>query len=284
MGRGRGRKLTEGRERCVSHDPAGLCCMSLFFTTGCTRRQSSVQLRAAGVSTQEQQTSSPFVIHSRVATLIRSPTVQTLPPSHKWLCFVLFFYSFVWASLAGRLFLELTETPVFNQSIDPVYELLRKAVDAGRRPQSGQGSSAGHEKPFSSNADRNWSNVIGQMGILPSSSSSHHASPSYAATSARARSSASSSGSSSCASAHLLSVLTKQPSTSGTDHHLLTLSCPFARLQSSSFLWWHTLTDAFWVRVIAPGAHFASFARSFTRSLIVCLRRSLLDLLSFACR
>ena len=102
-----------------------------------------------------------------------------------------------------------TETPVFNQSIDPVYELLRKAVDAGRR--SGQGSAMGgsaigsHDKPFSSAADRNWSQVIGQMGILPPATS-HHV--------PRARSSASSSGSSSCASAHLLSVLNSQPASS----------------------------------------------------------------------
>lgn len=101
------------------------------------------------------------------------------------------------------------ETPVFNQSIDPVYELLRKAVDAGRR--SGQGSPmvgsaiGSHDKPFSTTADRNWSQVIGQMGILPPSSS-HHV--------PRARSSASSSGSSSCASAHLLSVLNSQPASS----------------------------------------------------------------------
>lgn len=115
----------------------------------------------------------------------------------------------------------LAETPVFNQSIDPVYELLRKAVDAGRR--SGQGSPmagsaiASHDKPFSSAADRNWSQVIGQMGILPPPSSSHHV--------PRARSSASSSGSSSCASAHLLSVLNSQPaSSSGNFTHLSSLT------------------------------------------------------------
>lgn len=62
--------------------------------------------------------------------------------------------------------------------------MLRKAGDVGRRPG---GLNSSH-----SIADRNWTQVMGQMGILPP----HHGSSAYH----RARSSASSSGSS--ASSH----------------------------------------------------------------------------------
>lgn len=124
------------------------------------------------------------------------------------------------------LSLTSTETPVFNQSIDPVYDLLRKAVDAGRR--TGQ-----PDKPFSSTADRNWSQVIGGLGILPASSSSsgHHV--------PRNRSSASSSGSSSAASAHLLSVLNSQPaSSSGTDSCICTI-CSCCKVFDPFHVWLH---------------------------------------------
>ena len=123
------------------------------------------------------------------------------------------------------------ETPSFNQPIDPVYELLRKAVDAGRRTGQERGSmGAGHDKPFSSAADRNWSQVIGQMGILRGTTAPHHI--------PRGRSSASSSGSSSCASAHLLSVLNSQPSSSSgnTRRDPASMCTPASRLLISSTL------------------------------------------------
>ena len=114
--------------------------------------------------------------------------------------------------------LRTASSDLNQQSIDPVYDLLRKAVDAGRRTgQAGGSVISSHDKPYSSTADRNWSQVIGQMGILPPH---HHP---------RARSSASSSGSSSCASAaHLLSVLNNpHSSSSGNCFHMLILIHPF---------------------------------------------------------
>lgn len=112
---------------------------------------------------------------------------MNLRGDHNWLVvyhrFFLFPSCLSFFALLFHLCCRVDTDEQSSTTIDPVYELLRKAGDVGRRPG---GLSSSH-----SIADRNWTQVMGQMGILPP----HHSSAYH-----RARSSASSSGSS--ASSH----------------------------------------------------------------------------------